>query len=82
LNENYIRIGLKCKVIYKFKEMNRKFSYLTTAFLLLIGIAVFVASCNEEDPEPEMVATQIELVSGNIQPAMVGAALANPIEVV
>ncbi len=61
--------------------MNRNFSILIIAVLLVSGLAIFFSSCNKDDPDP-IVATSIELVSGGGQTAIAGTALANPIEVI
>ena len=62
----------------------RKITFLTTAFLLIIGLTVFISSCGGEDdnPQPVKVATSIELVSGGDQTAILETALTNPIEVI
>ena len=61
--------------------MNKKFSILTIAVLLVIGLAIFFSSCNKDDPDP-IAATSIELVTGGEQTGIIGTALANPIEVI
>jgi len=65
--------------------MNKRFRILTTAAFLLCTAAVTFISCDKDDdptPEPEMVATSIELVSGDSQTAFAGEALSNAIEVI
>jgi uncharacterized protein (TIGR02145 family) len=65
--------------------MNKRLSILTTAALFLSTALVIFISCSKDDdatPDPVMVATSIELVSGNEQTAEVLAALANPVVIV
>ncbi len=64
--------------------MKKNFNILTTAAFLLCTAAVSFISCDKTDdptPEPEMVATSIELVSGDSQTAFTGEALVNKAEV-
>ncbi len=64
--------------------MNKKFRILTAAVLFLLTAAITFNSCDKGDdpiPDPVMVATSIELVSGDSQTAFAGAALTNAVEV-
>jgi Protein of unknown function (DUF1566) len=63
--------------------MNKRLRIFTTAALLLCTATITFISCDKDDPtpEPEMVATSIELVSGGSQTAFAEAALTNAVEV-
>jgi hypothetical protein len=61
--------------------MNKRRNILTIAALLLTTAAITFISCDKDDPDPVMVATSIELVSGDGQTAFAGEALANKVEV-
>jgi len=63
--------------------MNKRLNILTTAALFLSTAAVVFISCNkDDDPDPVMVANNIELVSGGSQTAITEEALENKIEVI
>ena len=64
--------------------MNKRLSILTAAVLFLSTAAITFISCDKDDdptPDPVMVATSIELVSGGSQTAFASEALENKIEV-
>jgi hypothetical protein len=66
--------------------MNKRLSILTAAVLFLSTAALTFISCDKGDdptptPEPEMVATSIDLVSGNSQTDFAEATLADAVEV-
>jgi len=62
--------------------MNKRFSILAVTALLISSLSILI-SCGDDDPKPDpvMVATSIELVSGGSQTAMVEETLENAIEV-
>jgi hypothetical protein len=65
--------------------MNKRLSILTTAALFLSTAAVIFISCGKDDdptPDPVMVATSIELVSGGSQTDIAEATLEDAIEVI
>jgi len=65
--------------------MNKRLSILTAAVLFLSTAAITFISCDKDDdptPDPVMVATSIELVSGGSQTAFASEALENKIEVI
>jgi Protein of unknown function (DUF1566)/Bacterial Ig-like domain (group 1) len=63
--------------------MNKRLRILTTAVLFASSLTVLISSCGKDDPTPDpvMVATSIELVSGGTQTAFAEEALENAIEV-
>ena len=64
--------------------MNKRLSILTAAVLFLSTAAITFISCDKDDdptPDPVMVATSIELVSGGSQTAFASEALENKVEV-
>ena len=64
--------------------MNKRLSILTAAVLFLSTAAITFISCDKDDdptPDPVMVATSIELVSGGSQTAFTSEALENKVEV-
>jgi len=64
--------------------MTRRFSILAAAILLASSLTVLISSCGKDDdptPDPVMVATSIELVSGGSQTAFTSEALSNAVEV-
>ena len=67
------------------KIMNKRLSILTAAVLFLSTAAITFISCDKDDdptPDPVMVATSIELVSGGSQTAFASEALENKVEVI
>lgn len=65
--------------------MNKRLSILTAAVLFLSTAAITFISCDKDDdptPDPVMVATSIELVSGVSQTAFASEALENKVEVI
>ena len=62
--------------------MNKRFSILAVTALLISSLSILI-SCGDDDPKPDpvMVASRIELVSGGSQTAMVEETLENAIEV-
>ena len=63
-------------------NMNKRFSILAVTALLISSLSILI-SCGDDDPKPDpvMVASRIELVSGGSQTAMVEETLENAIEV-
>ena len=63
--------------------MKRKTGLFAFGVILLIGISIFISSCEKKDPPvPDPEASSIQSASGNSQSAEVGQVLANPVEVV
>ena len=64
--------------------MTRRFIILAAAILFASSLTVLISSCGKDDdptPDPVMVATSIELVSGGSQTAFTSEALSNAVEV-
>jgi len=63
--------------------MNKRFSILAVTALLISSLSILISCGGDDDPKPDpvMVASSIELVSGGSQTAMVEEILENAIEV-
>ncbi len=61
--------------------MRNRINILSISVILLTVLGIFFTACTKDDPVPEIVATSIELVSGDNQTAQIETALTNSLVV-